>query len=167
MKIYLKIFLPVLILFSAVNNLHAQDEALLVAGIKKVFDIFNSGDYTHLGEFIDENFVDHSPMQGQKPGLAGLKEMFESMKKGYPDMKFAINDIIVNSACDKAAVLITFTGTNTGEMMGMKPTGKSVNVMGIDYLYFKNGKATEHWGYMDMETMMKQLGMTPEGDMNK
>jgi steroid delta-isomerase-like uncharacterized protein len=167
MKIYLKIFLPVLILFSAGNNLHAQDEALMVAGIKKVFDIFNSGDYTHLGEFIDENFADHSPMQGQKPGLSGLKEMFESMKQGYPDMKFTINDIIVNSACDKAAVLITFTGTNTGEMMGMKPTGKAVNVQGIDYLYFKNGKATEHWGYMDMETMMKQLGMMPEGDMNK
>jgi len=161
----MKIFLFVFILCLMRGSLYAQDDVLMEAGIKKVFQIFSSGDYTNLDMFIDENFVDHSPMEGQKPGLAGLKEIFEVMHKGYPDMKFTVNDIICKE--NKAAVLFTFTGTNTGEMMGMKPTGKSVNVMGIDYLYFKDGKATEHWGYIDMETMMKQLGMMPENGMNK
>ena len=164
MKIYLKIFLTFLFFVIASSNLFAQDD-LMAAKIKKAYEVFSSGDYSTMSEFIADDFVDHSPSPGQKPGLAGLKEMFESMKKGYPDMKFTINDIICSN--DKASVLFTFTGTNTGEMMGMKPTGKAVNVQGIDYLYFKNGKATEHWGYMDMETMMKQLGMMPEGDMNK
>ena len=45
------------------------------------------------------------------------------------------------------------------EMMGMKVTNKKVEVQGIDYLYFKNGKATEHWGYIDMHKLMEQLGM--------
>ena len=49
-------------------------------------------------------------------------------------------------------------------MMGMKATGKKVNVQGIDYLYFKNGKSTDHWGYMDMNTMMSQLGLMPPPD---
>ncbi len=82
-------------------------------------------------------------------------------------MKFTVNDIIVNSSNDKAAVLFTFTGTNKGEMMGMKPTGKAINVQGIDYLYFnKEGKATEHWGYMDTDAMMQQLGVMPGQDKN-
>jgi predicted ester cyclase len=71
------------------------------------------------------------------------------------DLKFTINDIVCKE--NKAAVLFTFTGTNTGEMMGMKPTGKSVNVMGIDYLYFER-QGNRALGYMDMETMIKQLG---------
>ena len=112
--------------------------------------------------------VDHSPFPGQKPGLAGLKEAFEVFRKAYPDMKFVMNDIIVNSTNDKASVLFTFTGTNKGEMMGMKPTGKSVSIQGIDYMYFnKEGKAIEHWGYVDSDAMMQQLGMMPQGEMGK
>ncbi len=53
-------------------------------------------------------------------------------------------------------------------MMGMKPTGKSVNIQGIDYLYFnKDGKASEHWGYVDVDAMMQQLGIGPQGDKGK
>jgi steroid delta-isomerase-like uncharacterized protein len=167
MKILLKVFLPVLFVILAAKPVFAQDDAMIAAGIKKVYDMFNTGDMSKLSEFVDDNFVEHSPMPGQKPGLSGLVEAIEMMKKGYPDMKMTIKDITVDCTNNKAAVLYTMTGTNTGEMMGMPPTNKKIEVLGIDYLLFKDGKATEHWGYFDMETMMKQLGMMPEGDMNK
>jgi steroid delta-isomerase-like uncharacterized protein len=167
MKIYLKIFLPVLFLFFAGSRLQAQDDAKIKAGIDKVYDMFSTGDMTNLGDFLDENFIDHAPFPGQEPGLAGLKKSMEEMRKAYPDMKLTVNDVIVNSTNNKAAVLFTVTGTNSGEMMGMKPTNKAVNFQGIDFLYFnKEGKATEHWGYIDTDTMMKQLGIMHEGDMN-
>jgi steroid delta-isomerase-like uncharacterized protein len=166
MKIYLKIFLLFLILFFAGSTLQAQDDAKMVDKIKKAYEVFNSADYAAFGDFIADDFIDHSPFPGQKPGLEGIIGAFKMMKNAYPDMKITVNDVIVNSSNDKAAVLMTFTGTNKGEMMGMKPTGKSVNFQGIDLLYFKNDKATEHWGYIDTDTMMKQLGMMPEGDMN-
>ncbi len=167
MKIYLKIFLPILFLFLTVDNLQAQDDAKIKTGINKVYEMFSTGDMTNLGDFIDENFIDHSPFPGQEPGLEGLRKAMNMMKKAYPDMKLTVDDIIVNSTNDKAAVLFTVTGTNSGEMMGMKPTNKAINVQGVDFLYFsKEGKATEHWGYIDTEKMMKQLGMMPEGDMN-
>ncbi len=127
----------------------------------QAYDVFNSYQFDKLGDYIDENMVEHSPDPGQKQGLSGLKQAFEDMHKGFPDYKITINDIIVSSAGDKASILFTFTGTNSGEMMRMKATNKSVNVQGIDYLYFKNGKATDHWGYMDMNKMMMQLVMMP------
>lgn len=165
MKIFFKLFLPVLFLFISGYKLLAQGEEQIKAGVTKVYEMFSSGEFAHLSDYIDENMVDHSPFPGQKPGLAGLKEAFELLRKAYPDLKFVMNDIIVNSAGTKASVLFTFTGTNKGEMMGMKPTGKPVNIQGIDYLYFnKEGKATEHWGYVDTDAMMQQLGMTPQGD---
>jgi predicted ester cyclase len=47
-------------------------------------------------------------------------------------------------------------------MMGMAATNKQVNIQGIDYLYFKEGKCTEHWGYMDIPKLMQQLGMSKD-----
>lgn len=168
MKIFLKILLPVLFLFLTGVSLQAQDDAKIKDGIHKVYEMFSTGDLTNLGDFVDENFIEHSPFPGQEPGLEGLKKAMNMMKKAYPDMKLTVNDIIINSTNDKAAVLFTITGTNTGEMMGMKPTNKAINIQGLDFLYFnKEIKATEHWGYVDTDAMMRQLGMMPEGDMNK
>jgi steroid delta-isomerase-like uncharacterized protein len=128
--------------------------------IEKAYDIFNSYDFDRISEFIDVNYIEHSPDPGQKPGLEGLKQAMIDLKNGFPDYKFIINDMVINR--DKAAVLFTFTGTNTGDMMGMKATNKQVTVQGIDYLLLKDNKCTEHWDYMDMHTFMQQLGMSKD-----
>ena len=156
-----KLFLTIFIFFIISSFVFSQSDSkrteMMKTKISNAYDVFNSYDYDKLGEYIDENFIEHSPDPSQKQGLEGLKDAFREMKKGFPDYKLTINDIIVSG--DKASVLFTFTGTNSGEMMGMKATNKKVEVQGIDYLYFKNGKATEHWGYIDMHKLMEQLGM--------
>lgn len=159
-----KLFLYLLLISIFASNVYSQSDSKhnehMKSRITQAYDVFNSYNYDKLGDFIDVNFVEHSPDPGQKQGLDGLKEAFTNLKKGYPDYKLTINDIIVGE--DKASVLFTFTGTNTGEMMGMKPTNKKVDVQGIDYLYFKNDKATDHWGYLDMHKLMTQLGLAKE-----
>lgn len=156
-----KLFLTIFIIFIIASSTFSQSDSkrteMMKTKISNAYDVFNSYDFDKLGEYIDDNFIEHSPDPGQKQGLEGLKDAFREMKKGFPDYKLTINDIIVSG--DKASVLFTFTGTNSGEMMGMKATNKKVEVQGIDYLYFKNGKATEHWGYIDMHKLMEQLGM--------
>ena len=52
------------------------------------------------------------------------------------------------------------TGTNTGSFMGMLPTNKKVDIMGVDYVTLNSdGKVIEHWGFSDDMKMMQQLGM--------
>ena len=156
-----KLFLTIFIFFIISSFVFSQSDSkrteMMKTKISNAYDIFNSYNYDKLSEYIDDNFIEHSPDPGQKQGLEGLKDAFKELQKGFPDYKLTINDIIVSG--DKASVLFTFTGTNSGEMMGMKATNKKVEVQGIDYLYFKNGKATDHWGYMDMHKFMEQLGM--------
>lgn len=129
--------------------------------IMEAYDFFNTRDVTKEKalKYIDENYVDHSPDPGQKPGIDGLVQSFENLKKAFPDYKITVKDIVVNTNEEKAGVLITIAGTNTGEMMGMPPTGKKVEFEGIDLLVFKNGKCTDRWGYFDVMKMMQQLGM--------
>lgn len=48
--------------------------------------------------------------------------------------------------------------------MGMPPTGKSVDVKLIDIMQFDEaGMICEHWGLVDMLSMMQQFGAAPEG----
>jgi len=159
-----KIFLIVSILLIITLNLQAQNESKMNAKtramIERAYEIFNSYDFDRISEFIDVNYIEHSPDPGQKPSLEGLKQAMIDLKNGFPDYKFIINDMVINR--DKASVLFTFTGTNTGDMMGMKATNKKVSVQGIDYLLLKDNKCTEHWGYMDMQTFMQQLGMSKD-----
>ena len=38
---------------------------------------------------------------------------------------------------------------------------QTLDVMGCDVFRFENGKAAEHWGYMEDMKMMQQLGLMP------
>lgn len=160
MKSFKYISVLFLFLFS-VSNLSAQaDEARIKAKIEKAYETFSKGDLATLVTFISPDYIEHSLAPGQKAGLTGLTEWFQMMRTAYPDLQFTVNDIIINSTGSKAAVLFTFKGTNTGDIPGMNASGKSVNVQGIDFLYFNTeGKATEHWGYIDESKMMEQLGV--------
>jgi predicted ester cyclase len=80
----------------------------------------------------------------------------------FPDMHMDVQDVVASG--DKAAIRVRVTGTQQGEMMGIPPTGKPVDVQIIDITRFgEDGLAHEHWGIIDMLAMMQQLGVIPDG----
>ncbi len=111
-------------------------------------------------QYIDVNCVDHIPFApDQKPGQEGFKQIFEMLFKAFPDFHQTVNDVTISADGKKVSVIMTITGTNSGEFMGMPATNKKVSFMGIDNLHLENGKFTDHWGLVDSQTMMQQLGM--------
>ena len=66
---------------------------------------------------------------------------------------------------DVAILEWTMTGTNSGPgPMGAKLTGKSVGINGLSILLFTpDGLVKEQHEYIDVPTMMGQLGMAPKG----
>jgi predicted ester cyclase len=77
-------------------------------------------------------------------------------------LRFDAEDILTSG--DKVVARARVTGTNKGEFMGMPATGKSINVQAIDIVLFgDDGLGVEHWGVMDMMSMMQQLGVVPQG----
>jgi predicted ester cyclase len=55
----------------------------------------------------------------------------------------------------------TLRGTHKGELMGIPPTGKTVDIEVIDILAVKDGKITDHWNLVDQLGLLKQLGTLP------
>lgn len=105
------------------------------------------------------------------PGAKGWEEIkaTEAMQKlqGFftaaPDVKMTVVRSITKD--DKAAIEWHVAGTNTGEMMGEKATGKKFAQHGLSVLTLDkaSGKISHESLYMDDTTMMGQLGKAPPG----
>ncbi|OGU70759.1 MAG: hypothetical protein A2V93_07680 [Ignavibacteria bacterium RBG_16_34_14] len=135
------------------------------AALMKIYEAFETGNTDSLDNYIAEDAMDHAldTMITKKQGLAGIKDLFRAHHTSFPDTKITVNAI--GTSGDTLLAYYTFTGTNSGMMMGMPATNKSVKVDGVDIVVFKDGKAVEHWEVTDQLGMMKQLGIMPENEM--
>jgi steroid delta-isomerase-like uncharacterized protein len=121
---------------------------------------WDAGKVDEFDKYLSPNFNEHMLMQGQEPGLAGLKKFASEIHTAFPDSKATIEDMRVDG--DVLVARARVTGTNSGPMMGMPATNKKISgVMDIDMMRWENGKFVEHWGLFDDHTMMTQLGMMP------
>jgi predicted ester cyclase len=121
------------------------------------YRIWNNGELDLLDEIIDEKYINHSPGSAitPPPGSAGLKPIIVAMRKGFPDLNYAIKDLIVTE--DRIVARVLMRATLLGELWGMQPNGRKIEVSQINIEYVKNGKIAEHWRITDELSMMRQL----------
>lgn len=120
--------------------------------------VWNKGRVDLLDDLLSADYINHTPSTPNPPiGAAGLKPIVLAIRRAFPDLHYQIEDIIVTS--DRVVARVVMTGTQTGNLFGIPPTGKSIRINQINIEQIKNGKITEHWRVTDELTMMKQLGL--------
>ena len=85
--------------------------------------------------------------------------MGELMYAAFPDGKHAIDEIL--EIDDRVMLRGHFTGTHSGEFMGMPPTGTQITVTFMNFDRFAGDKLVEHRAQVDMAGLMQQLGAIP------
>jgi predicted ester cyclase len=98
-----------------------------------------------ISTYIDSKTIFHS-IAGEK-NLVQSADFFTAFYRGFPDMKWAIQDVIAEG--DKIVVRYTWTGTQTGEWMGKAPTGKKYRQPGMVIYRIAGGKIVEAWTFND------------------
>lgn len=120
-------------------------------------EAWNKGNTGVLDQLLAADYINHTPSTPNPPrGAKGLKPIVLAIRKGFPDLHYEIKELIVTK--DRAVARVVMTGTNTGELFGMAPTGKKITVNQINIEKIINGKIAEHWRVTDELSMMKQLG---------
>lgn len=133
-----------------------------MASLRRFYELINNGDVEGAGDLLADDFIEHEVAPGLSGTKSGTKELFRMMIAAFPDLRFDAKDLLADGS--KVVGRAMVTGTNTGSFMGMPATDKAVNIQAIDIVDFgEDGLAREHWGVMDMMSMMQQLGLTPEG----
>jgi steroid delta-isomerase-like uncharacterized protein len=130
------------------------------ATLRRAYDLINAGDVDAFGELLADDFVEHEETPGVPPTKDGVKEFFRMYITAFPNLRMDAEDVFASG--DRAVGRVRCTGTHEGEFMGMPATGKDIDVEFIDIVRFgDDGLAHEHWGVMDVMTMMQQLGAVP------
>lgn len=122
-------------------------------------EIFLKGDFGAVDELLTEDFTPHT-WGDMQPGRDGLKEAITRVSKGLSDTKMSIDDVIAEG--DRVAVRLTSSAKQTGEFMGMPPSGKCYEIGEIHIFRLRDGRVAEHWHQADFLGMMRQLGATPQ-----
>jgi predicted ester cyclase len=87
--------------------------------------------------------------QGFASAGAGLRD-------AIPDRYDIIEDIIADG--DKVGMLWRLTGTHKGELFGIPPTGRKIDVHELGIMRIANDKIVEGWFMADEAGLLRQLG---------
>ena len=124
-----------------------------------ISEVINGKNIAAVDELWHPNLVWHAGASGEIHGADMLKQSFQFLFGGIPDLHAHEESVFVEG--DLVATRWTITGTHAGTMMGIPATGKKMQWMGIDLFRIENGKIAEEWVGDDMLGLMQQLGALP------
>ena len=127
--------------------------------IRRVFlEAMNHNQPQVYDELIAEDYINHD-FPTPVPGVEGFKIVDSMFKAAFSDFEVVVEDEIAEG--DRVATRGYFTGTHSGEFMGIPATGKTVKIPYIDVWRLEHGKGRENWVQMDMLGLLQQLGAIP------
>ncbi|HEY1336706.1 MAG TPA: ester cyclase [Bryobacteraceae bacterium] len=92
-------------------------------------------------------------------GPEGQKQLISGYQRAFPDAHWTVEETL--TAGDRVITRWTGTGAHRGDLMGIAPTGRTVEVTGIWMHRIAGGKIAESWNCWDTLGMMQQLGVAP------
>ena len=119
-------------------------------------EVINRGDFSVLNDLIQPNYVYRSPDQ-QFKGAEALEGLVSAYRIAFPDINVKIDDLV--NGGEKVVVSVTLTGTHEGDLMGIPPTGKKVDIRGMILSRFEDGKIVDEYEVIDMLAMFQQIGV--------
>ena len=132
----------------------SQENKLIVTRVNKEF--IEGGDVNTVYEIFAPDFINQTAPPGSPQGPEAIIYFFNHLlKPAFPDLKVEIHDQIAEG--DKVTTRKSFYATHTGEFFGIPPTKKSVVMEVIDIVRLRDGKYVEHWGILDMQSLIAQL----------
>jgi predicted ester cyclase len=126
-----------------------------------VEEVLNRGRLQAVDELCTPDYVGHVP--GFLPtDREGDKRLVGMLRAAFPDMRCAIQDQVAEG--DEVLHRLVCRGTHTGELLGVPPSGRPVEVTGMNVNRIVDGKLVESWGVIDMLGLMQQVGAVPAPD---
>ena len=126
---------------------------------REYLEAWNRRDWETFRGVLDDQYTytggDGQLQRGPEAGLA-VGQMFAT---AFPDGHIEIQHL--HAAGDTAIMEFIGRGTHNGDLMGIPPTGREMSINVCTILTVRNDKIVSEREYMDMLTMMQQLGVAP------
>lgn len=100
-----------------------------------------------------------APVIAAPRGPAAVKAHVRSWLSGFPDLKFGVEQMFAEG--DRVLSQLVMDGTQTGEWIGIPPTGKRLNIRMITIHHIRTDKIIEDWVLVETLGLLQQLGAVP------
>ncbi len=129
--------------------------------VRQFVAALNDNDYDSLRQILAEDFARYSQAT---PDLRvrSAEEFIEfdrADSESFPDAIIILDMIVAEG--DLVATMATFSGTNSGPLGPMEPTGKEVSLRFPSVFRIENGRIAELWLTWDNLSLLSQLGLFP------
>lgn len=134
------------------RDMQQQEENKAI--VLKYVDAFNRGDLGALRAL----FADDAEIQGVLgQGLMDrILPIWRQLIEGY-GVQFTVEDICAEG--DVVAVRYTERGTFRAPAFGNEPTGKSYELVAMEWFVIRGGRVQRRWGARDAASQARQLGI--------
>lgn len=151
------------------NDNKTDENAKATESMKEVYRSIETGDVSKLDSLLADDCVDHNGnMDGSDiKGRDSIKKMISQIHTYFEDgLKVELLSDALSSDGTYHFAMVRMKGKAKANPWGM-PVGQDVDDTSVDVVKVKDGKATDHWGFMsngDINEMMKgmQGGMSKE-----
>ena len=119
-------------------------------------EAINGDNLAVVDELAHPDYVYRNPTEELR-GAEAVKGLFAAYRAGFPDFHVRVDERVADS--ERIAQAFTMTGTHRGEFMGIPATGKAIEVHGVVFSRFADGKIVEEWEVIDQLAFLQQLGV--------
>jgi steroid delta-isomerase-like uncharacterized protein len=110
-----------------------------------------------------DDYVDDIVAIGEFRGKEAVRGFFDELFAAIPDFELSIERTVAEG--DAVAVKWRATGTfRGGRFQGIEPTGKAVEIRGVDFFEVEDGLIRRNTVFYDGASFARQIGLLPRAD---
>jgi len=119
-------------------------------------EVVNTGAVDRLADFLAPDYTEVHDNVRYPIGLAGAAEHVLCVRRTYPDLHLTVEQQIAEG--EWVATRVTMRGTQQGEWLGIRPTGRRIEVTAVNLDRVVDGRIVEHGGAANLLTPLLQIG---------
>ena len=126
----------------------------IMDAVGKFYKVYNDHDMSIWNDAMAPNYVGHvnaDTVPTRDVGAGFVKGLIDA----FPDIHYTVEDSLREG--NRAVCRWSATATHTGNLFGMPPTNRKVNMMGITIFRVENGQIAELWDMWDQAGLTAQL----------
>ena len=120
-------------------------------------ELWNRWDLGIVEEIVASDVRFHGSLGVAAEGVEGFRRYVQLVRDAFPDFHNTIEDLIAED--DRVAARLRYTGTHSGPLSGVAPTGKPIEYAGLALFHIKERLIASGFVLGDLNGLMRQLGL--------
>jgi len=123
--------------------------------VQKYVEAFNAEDYDTLRQLFAPDALVYGVL-----GWGEIDKVITIWKEIHAAFALRLQIEALAAEGDTVAARYTERGTSVGEFRGQAPTGKSFEVVAMEWFIIKDGRIHRRWGARDSASQFRQMGLS-------